>query len=51
MNFDFTNTITKSDGLKVGYGVIYGNNTVVLIKAGAGGSYIGDEEKYLKLAK
>ena len=50
MNFDFTNTITRSDELKIEYGIIYGNNKVVIIKAGAGGSYMGYEDKYRKLA-
>ena len=50
MKFDFTNTIIQLEGLKVEYGVIYGNDIVVIIKAGAGGSYRGYEDKYLKMA-
>jgi len=51
MSFDFTNTITKSEDLTVEYGILYGNNTVVMIKAGAGGSYTGYADKYLRLAE
>jgi hypothetical protein len=39
------------DGLITEYGLIYGDNRVVIIKAGAGGSYLGHEEKYLKMAR
>ena len=51
MNFDLENTITQEDGYKIEYGLIYGDNRVIIIKAGAGGSYIGYEEKYLKIAR
>ena len=55
MAFDLTNTVVRPDGLKAEYGLIHGNNRgchrVVIIKAGAGGSYIGYEEKYLKIAR
>ena len=55
MAFDLTNTVVRPDGLKAEYGLIHGNNRgchrVVIIKAGAGGSYIGYEEKYLKMAQ
>lgn len=55
MAFDLTNTIVRPDGLKAEYGLIRGNNRgchrVVIIKGGAGGSYIGYEEKYLKIAR
>ena len=55
MAFDLTNTVVRPDGLKTEYGLIHGNNRgchrVVIIKAGAGGSYIGYEEKYLKIAR
>jgi pimeloyl-ACP methyl ester carboxylesterase len=51
MNFDLENTITQEDGYKIEYGLIYGNNRVIIIKAGAGGSHIGYEEKYLKIAR
>ena len=55
MAFDLTNTVVRPDGLKAEYGLIYGNNRgchrVIIIKAGAGGSYIGYEEKYLKIAR
>ena len=51
MVFDTEKTVIKEDGLKIEYGLIHGNNRVVIIKAGAGGSYIGYEEKYLKIAR
>ena len=51
MRFDIEKTVIKEDGLKIEYGLIHGNNRVVIIKAGAGGSYIGYEEKYLKMAQ
>ena len=51
MAFDQINTVVQPDGLKTEYGLIHGNNRVVIIKAGAGGSYIGYEEKYLKIAR
>ena len=55
MRFDIEKTVIKEDGLKIEYGLIHGNNRgchrVVIIKAGAGGSYIGYEEKYLKIAR
>ena len=51
MRFDIEKTVIKEDGLKIEYGLIHGNNRGVIIKAGAGGSYIGYEEKYLKIAR
>lgn len=55
MRFDTEKTVIKEDGLKIEYGLIHGNNRgchhVVITKAGAGGSYIGYEEKYLKIAR
>ena len=33
------------------YGVIYGNNRIVFIKAGLGGDHFGDEDKYLIMAQ
>ena len=50
MKFDLENIVTREGGLKAEYGLIYGNHHVVIIKAGAGGSYVGYEEKYLKIA-
>ena len=51
MIFDTEKTAVIEDGLKIGYGLIHGNDRIVIIKAGAGGSYIGYEEKYLKMAQ
>lgn len=39
------------DGNVVEYGCISGSNKIVYVKAGMGGSYLGYEEKYLKIAK
>lgn len=33
------------------YGIVYGSNTIVFIKAGANGSMYGYENKYLQIAK
>lgn len=51
MRFDVEKTAVIEDGLTTEYGLIYGNNRVIIIKAGAGGSYIGYEEKYLRIAR
>ena len=51
MIFDTEKTAVIEDGLKIEYGLKYGNDRVVIIKAGAGGHYIGSEEKYLKMAR
>ena len=39
------------DGEKVEYEIIFGNENIVFIKAGAGGSAGGYENKYLKMAR
>ena len=36
---------------KIEYGIIHGNDTIIFIKPGSGGSYYGHENKYLKIAK
>ena len=51
MIFDTEKTAVIEGGLKIGYGLIHGNSRIVIIKAGAGGNYIGSEEKYLKMAR
>ncbi len=51
MRFDIEKIVIKEDGLKIEYGLIHGNNRIVIIKAGAGGSYLGHEDKYLKMAR
>ena len=38
------------DGTEVEYGYILGSSKILYIKAGMGGSYIGYENKYLKIA-
>ena len=49
--FDKLSSVTSEDGVRVEYGIIEGNSQVVFIKAGAGGTYLGDEEKYLRMAR
>ena len=39
------------DGEKIEYEVIFGNEKMVFIKAGAGGSARGYENKYLRMAR
>ena len=39
------------DGEEVNYGIIEGNNTILLIKAGQDGSMYGYENKYLTIAR
>ena len=51
MIFDTEKTVVIEDGLQIGYGLIHGNDRVVIVKAGAGGNCIGAEEKYLKMAR
>ena len=50
MIFDTEKTVIREDGLRIEYGLIHGNDRIVVIKAGAGGSYTGYEEKYLRIA-
>lgn len=47
--FDFTTTKPHNNKI-VNYGIVEGNNTVVLIKTGIGGSVLGYQNKYIKLA-
>ena len=47
MDNDFDAVITKEE---IEYGIIRGNETIVFIKAGAGGRYRGYDDKYLKMA-
>ena len=49
--FDKICSVTSADGLCVEYGIIEGNSHVVFIKSGAGGNYLGSQEKYLKMAR
>jgi pimeloyl-ACP methyl ester carboxylesterase len=51
MIFDTEKIVIREDGLRIEYGLIHGNDRIVIIKAGAGGSHIGYEEKYLKIAR
>ncbi len=49
MSFDIVSEI-EHEGQIVDFGYIKGNNKIVYIKAGMGGSYLGYENKYLKIA-
>lgn len=51
MHFDLTDSITQADGFHAEYGIVRGNETVVIIKAGAGGSCTGHARKYLRMAQ
>ena len=49
---DFEIIFSKTiDGEEVNYGIIEGNNTILLIKAGQDGSMYGYENKYLTIAR
>ena len=49
---DFDIIFSKTiDGEEVNYGIIEGNNTILLIKAGQDGSMYGYENKYLTIAR
>ena len=37
-------------GEKINYGIVYGNEKIVFIKAGLGGDHIGYENKYVRIA-
>ena len=47
MNFDYE--ITRDNG-QISYGIVNGSESIVFIKAGAGGSHTGYENKYLHMA-
>ena len=48
---DFDKTLSNIiDGYELQYGIIYGNENIVFIKCGAGGTIPGYEDRYLKLA-
>ena len=46
MNYDET---LHNNGID--YGIVAGNNKIVFIKTGRGGNYLGDENKYLIMAR
>lgn len=48
---DFCVDTKYVDGEKVEYKIIFGNNNIVFIKAGAGGNVRGYKDKYLQMAK
>lgn len=51
MGFDEIISETYPDGTALEFGIIHGNDSVVIIKSGAGGSFHGYEDKYLKMAQ
>ena len=50
MRFDEIIELPLADEI-IQYGIVYGSNTIVFIKAGANGSMHGYENKYLRIAK
>lgn len=50
MKFDLEITSNYKENIEIKYGIINGNNKIVLIKAGQDGSNYGYENKYLKMA-
>lgn len=49
---DYDKLITKHAGEEsLDYGIIFGNEKIVFIKSGAGGSITGEDNKYLLMAK
>lgn len=51
MGFDEIISEAYPDGTALEFGIINGNNSIVIIKSGAGGSFHGYEDKYLKTAQ
>lgn len=51
MDFDKTIKQEFTNNIELEYGIIHGNENIVFIKAGAGGSFYGYEDKYLKMAR
>ena len=49
MKFD-KKIVRMIEGEKAEYGFLFGNEKIVFIKSGAGGSIVGRENKYLKMA-
>ena len=49
MKFD-KKIVRMIEGEKAEYGFLFGNEKIVFIKSGAGGSVVGRENKYLKMA-
>ncbi len=50
MDFHKTFSKTLCPGGTIDYGVLLGNEKIVLIKSGRGGSHRGEEDKYVKMA-
>ena len=52
LNKKFDQNITiESNGIPVKYGIVNGNQTIVVLRTGLKGSYIGWQNKYLKIAR
>jgi hypothetical protein len=48
---DFDTVISReADGVKIEYGALFGGDCTVFIKAGRGGTYRGEGDKYLRFA-
>lgn len=50
MRFDETGKVNY-DGTDVAYGCVWGSNQILYIKVGRGGSYLGSENRYLRIAR
>ena len=50
MTFDYVSQFESEDAV-LDYGCLYGNEKIVFIKVGLGGNYLGDESRYLKIAR
>lgn len=50
MDFDFTTSMVTTDDVQIDYGILRGNNDIVFIKSGKGGSCRGYKDKYIKMA-
>lgn len=50
MTFDYVSQFESEDAV-LDYGCMYGNEKIVFIKVGLGGNYLGDESRYLRIAR
>ena len=51
MDFDTTYNVTLSSDECLEYGIVYGNENIVFIKSGAGGTARGYKDKYVTMAR
>ena len=48
--YDYVSQFETEDMI-LNYGCIYGNEKILFIKAGLGGDYIGNENKYFRIGR